>query len=281
MTDPPVITFLSDYGHDDEFVGVCHGVMARIAPAVRVVDLTHGIARHDVRAGAVVLRNALPFMAPGVLLAVVDPEVGAERRSVALRTAAPEGNERLLVGPDNGLLWPAAERDGGVVEAVDIARSPFRLEPVSRTFHGRDVFAPVAASLARGAPLAEAGDPLDPGELVRLDLPRPRIERGGLVAHVLVVDRFGNLQLDATHRDLAGAGLRLGRRVVLGSGALWVPATYAVTFADVGPGEPLVYEDASRMLAVAVNRGSAAETLGLRPDDEVRIAPADGPRPAE
>src|SRR5512133_3924341 len=149
-----VITFLSDYGYDDEFVGVCHGVMARIAPAARVLDVSHGIERHDVRSGALVLH-----------LALVDPEVGGERRAVAVRAAE---DDRILVGPDNGLLALAIERFGGALEAVDVARSPHRLEPTSATFHGRDLFAPVAAHLAAGAPLADAGDPIDPDELTPL-----------------------------------------------------------------------------------------------------------------
>jgi S-adenosylmethionine hydrolase len=161
----PVITFLSDYGLDDDFVGVCHGVIARIAPEARVIDVSHGVPRHDIRSGALMLRRALPYFPAGVHLAVVDPEVGAARRAVALRTAE-EG--RLMVGPDNGLMSLAAMRFGGVIEAVDLVRSPFRLEPTAATFHGRDIFAPIAAHLAAGTPLAEAGDPLDPGELVRL-----------------------------------------------------------------------------------------------------------------
>ena len=160
------ITFLSDYGHDDDFVGVCHGVIARIAPEARVIDVTHGVARHDVRSGALILRRALPFFPPGVHLAVVDPQVGAERRAVALRTAE---EDRILVGPDNGLLALAARRFGGAIEAVDIGRSPLRLEPVSATFHGRDIFAPVAAHLAGGVALAAAGEPMDPDELVDIE----------------------------------------------------------------------------------------------------------------
>jgi S-adenosylmethionine hydrolase len=261
-----VVTFLSDYGLDDDFVGVCHGVIARIAPEVRVIDLTHGIARHDVRAGALVLRRALPFMPAGVHLAVVDPEVGAQRRAVALRCA---GEERLLVGPDNGLLSPAAERFGGAVEAVDVGRSPLRLEPVSASFHGRDVFAPVAAALAGGLPLEEAGEPLDPAGLVALDLPRARRTGDGLLAHVLQADRYGNVVLDAEHAELAGSGLRLGRAVTVNGER----ALYATTFADVPAGDLLLYEDGYRTLALAVNRGSALAALGLGVDDEVLIAP--------
>src|SRR3954465_11986687 len=183
------VTFLSDYGLADEFVGVVHGVLARLCPDARVIDLTHGIRRHDVLAGALVLERALPFTPPGVHLAVVDPEVGARRRAVAVRTA---DEDRLLVGPDNGLLIPAAERFGGAVEAVEISRSPWRLEPVSATFHGRDVFAPVAARLAAGEALADAGDPLDPSELVALQLPSARLEQDVLIVHALAADRFGN-----------------------------------------------------------------------------------------
>ncbi|HEY2636241.1 MAG TPA: SAM-dependent chlorinase/fluorinase [Solirubrobacteraceae bacterium] len=264
-----MITFLSDYGYEDDFVGVCHAVIARIAPDERVIDLGHGLPRHQVRPAALALRNALPYTPPGVHLAVVDPEVGAERRAVALRTAE---DERLLVGPDNGLLALAAERFGGAVEVVEIGRSKWRLDPVSHTFHGRDIFAPVAAWLAAGWPLAEAGEPLDPGELEGLELPRPRHEDGGLIAHVLSVDRFGNATLNVTHDDLAGSGLRLGHPVLLEAGAgRRRRAHYAVTFADVSPGELLVYEDAWRMLAVAVNRGNAGRELALRPDSELRL----------
>ena len=261
------VTFLSDYGTDDDFVGVCHGVIARIAPDARVIDVTHGIARHDVRAGALVLARALPFMPAGVHLAVVDPEVGAERRAVAIRCAE---DERLLVGPDNGLLWPAAQRFGGAVEAVDIGRSPHRLEPVAATFHGRDVFAPVAAHLAAGAPLGGAGEPLGVDELAVLELPRPAIYEGRVEAHVLALDRFGNVVLDVEHDALAGSGLRLGR-MVLANGRR---VQYARTFADVPAGELLLYEDAYRTLALAINRGSAAERLGLAPDDPVVLEPA-------
>lgn len=270
MTRP--ITFLSDYGQADEFVGVVHAVIARIAPDARVIDLAHGITRHAVLAGALALERALPFAAPGVHLAVVDPDVGARRRAVALRTAE---EDRLLVGPDNGLLLPAAERFGGVAEAVDIGTSPWRLEPVSATFHGRDIFAPVTARLALGEPLEAAGRPLDPADLVPLGRTSARVqEDGSVVARVVAVDTFGNVQLDAAHDQLPQSGLRLGRavRIELGGGRA-VGAQFARAFADVAPGELLVYEDASRMLAVAVNTGDAADDLLLAPGDEVRVVP--------
>ena len=159
-----IVTLLTDYGAEDEFVGVLHGVIARVCPGCRIVDLTHGVPRHAVRHAAVVLRNALPYAPAGVHVAVVDPEVGTERRAVALEC----DDGRLLVGPDNGVLSLAWPQFGGVVEAVDVSRSPHRLEPVSATFHGRDLFAPVAAALAGGAPLPDAGERIDPDELTTI-----------------------------------------------------------------------------------------------------------------
>ena len=258
---PSVITFLSDYGLSDDFVGVCHGVIAGICPEARVIDLTHGVPRGDIRAGALVLRGALPYVPVGVHLAVVDPGVGGDRRAVALRLA----DGRVLVGPDNGLLSLV----GPVVEAVDIAASPFSLQPVSATFHGRDVFAPVAARLAGGAGLAEAGAPVDPAGLVAMSLPRARMLDGALLAHALYLDRFGNVQLDATPSE---SGLQPGDRLAVGVRDESWPGVFARTFADVSSGELLVYEDASRQLAVAVNQGSAADRLGISVGDELRIA---------
>jgi S-adenosylmethionine hydrolase len=263
----PVITFLSDYGYEDDFVGVCHGVIAAICPEARVIDITHGLPRHDVLAGAIILRNVLPYMPPAVHLAVVDPEVGAERRAVALRLA----DGALLVGPDNGLLSLAASSGQGIAEAAEISRSPFRLEPVSATFHGRDIFAPVAAHLAAGASLADAGAPLDPVELVSLDLPTPTRDGDALLAHVVYTDHFGNLQLDIGHDDLAGLGLRLGDRVSVVAGERNVTAQLARTFADVPTGEPLLYEDAYGTLALAVRCGDAGARLALTPGDELRL----------
>ncbi|HUA71234.1 MAG TPA: SAM-dependent chlorinase/fluorinase [Solirubrobacteraceae bacterium] len=259
----PIITFLSDYGLEDDFVGICHAVIAGVCPEARVIDLVHWVPRGDVRAGAVVLRGALPYLPVGVHLAVVDPGVGGDRRGVAVRTA----DGRMLVGPDNGLLLLATERAGGVVEAVDIGASPFALGRVSATFHGRDIFAPVAARLAAGAALGQAGEPCDPGGLVALELPVPRVEGGFLVANVLYVDRFGNVQLDVEEPAFeVGATLE----VIVGSGRS-ERACYTRTFADAGAGELILYEDSYRRLAVAVNQGDAATRLGLTVDDEFRI----------
>jgi S-adenosylmethionine hydrolase len=265
------ITFLSDYGADDEFAGVCRAVIARIAPDARVIDITHGIPRHDVREGAIAFANALPFTPPGIHLAVVDPGVGTGRRPVAVRVAE---EDRVLVGPDNGLLSLAWGGLGGPVEAVDLGGSKFRLEPASTTFHGRDMFAPVAAGLALGAALGEAGDPLDVDSLRTLELPAPRIWPDRVVAHVVRADRFGNVALNVRHEDLVGGPLRLGEPLAVESGGERVRASFAATFEDVRRGELLLYEDSSRTLALAVNRGSAVELLRLRRDDEVVLRPA-------
>jgi hypothetical protein len=264
MTRP--ITFLSDYGLDDDFVGVCHAVIAQIAPDARIVDLTHGLERHDVRTAAIVLRRSLPFCAPGIHLAVVDPGVGTARRAIALRTTE---EDRILIGPDNGLLSLAAQRFGGIAEVVDVTRSIHRLEPVSATFHGRDIFAPVAAHLAAGAELADAGDPIDADEIVRADMPLAFVDGNELFAHAIGFDRFGNIMLDVEHAELTGSGFRLGHGVEVNGRR----GVYAVTFADVAPGELLLYEDAYRTLALAVNRGSARTMLGVERDDELRIRP--------
>jgi S-adenosyl-L-methionine hydrolase (adenosine-forming) len=269
---PPVVTFLSDYGHLDEFVGVCHGVIARRCPSALVIDVTHSIPNHDVRAGAIMLRAALPYLPAGVHLAVVDPGVSAvgthARRAVAIRTAE---QDQILVGPDNGLLMPAAERLGGVVEAADVGNSPERLEPVSRTFHGRDIFAPVAAALAAGERLSAVGEPLAVESLRRLGLPSPELSEGSLTAHVLRNDTFGNLILDATDEHLQALGAELGDDITVRHTGGVHTARYSATFAEVAPGELLIYEDAQQMVAIAINRGSAAERLGLRPDDDLLV----------
>jgi S-adenosyl-L-methionine hydrolase (adenosine-forming) len=264
-----IVTLLTDYGRDDDFVGVCHGVIRGIHPDADIVDITHGVERYAVRQGALVLRNTLPYMPVGVHVAVVDPQVGTERRAIAVRT----GDRRILVGPDNGLLSLAWERCDGVEIAVDVTRSPHRLEPVSATFHGRDIFAPVAAHLAAGAELADAGDPLDPDSLERVELPEPREEDGAVVAHALVIDHFGNVGLNVDHERLAGTGMTLGGRVAVDAGGERYIATYAQTFADVNAGELIVYQDAYRSLALAINRGDAASTLGIGVDAEVRLQP--------
>lgn len=232
-------------------------MIARIAPDAQVIDITHGIAPQQVLQGAVVLADSLPFMPVGVHLGIVDPGVGGPRRPLALRG----GDGRLYVGPDNGLLPLAADRLGGVLEAVELVEPRFMLEPISPTFHGRDVFAPAAAHLALGVPLAELGPPLDPESLVRLELTSPKVDRGRIQATVLGVDRFGNVRLNATRAALERAGIATGEDVEVEIAGRRYSALAARTFADVRPGGVIVYEDSAGSVALAVNRGSAARLL--------------------
>jgi S-adenosylmethionine hydrolase len=262
------ITFLSDYGYADEFAGVCRAVIERLAPGARVIDLTHGITPQDVRRGAFALAAALPHAPEGVHLAVVDPGVGTARRPVAVGVS---GSERVLVGPDNGLLWPALARLGGASEAVDLSGSRFRLDPVSATFHGRDVFAPVTARLAGGASLADAGEPIDPDSLARIAGREAVIGDDHLAAHVAYVDGFGNAVLDLAGDRLPDRLFAPGEALVVDAGDASQPAVFGRTFADAPEGGALVYVDATCNLAIAVNRGRAAEQLGLAVDDQVLV----------
>ena len=268
MTARP-ITFLSDYGEADGFAGICRAVIARIAPEAALIDLSHGIARHDVRQGAAVLANSTPFAPAGVHLAVVDPGVGSSRAAVAVATAA---DGRLFVGPDNGLLSTAIAHFGGAVEAVEISSSTVRLEPVSETFHGRDIFAPVAAHLALGEPLASLGEAIDPGSLHQLELGEPEVEPGvRLTAEVGYVDDFGNATLRATAADAELAGLRVGQRLRVSAPRRSSEALYGRTFAEVGADQLLVYAGASGSLALAINLGSAADVLTLTAGERVAL----------
>ncbi len=261
-----LICFASDYGYADDFAGVCRGVIARIAPEVRVIDVTHGLPQRDVMAGALILRNSLPYM-PGhaVHLTVVDPGVGGPRRAVALRSHG----DRLFVGPDNGLMMLAVARDGGVAEAAELTNDELWLSPLSATFHGRDIFAPVAARLAAGLPFEAAGSAVDPAGLVPLELPEVRRHRDGLTATALLVDRFGNVTLNLRARQLSDA--KLGEEVELLCGGERFLARVARTFSSVRPSDIVVLVDSYGQAAIAVNAGSAVEVLGLEPGDEVRL----------
>lgn len=257
------IVFLTDYGLADEFVGICHGVIERIAPGARVVDLTHQIQRQSVLHGAVVLGRAARFMPESaVFLAVVDPGVGSERRPIAVEASS----GAVLIGPDNGLLSMAWGALGGAARAVEIAADDVVLHPVSRTFHGRDVFAPAAAHVASGRPLERLGPAIDPATLHVIELAGPMVTPGAIGARVVGVDGFGNVQLNAGPEDLASAGLSGPMSV----GARDVPL--AATFADVPEGQPAVIVDSQGFVALVVNRGSAARLFDLRPGDGVTIA---------
>jgi S-adenosylmethionine hydrolase len=253
MTRP--IVFLTDYGLADEFVGICHGVIARIAGASTVIDLTHAVPRHDVMRGALTLARATPYLPDeAIYLAVVDPGVGSDRRSIAVRT----GSGADLVGPDNGLLSLAWQALGGAVAAVEIASPLVTLETTARTFHGRDVFAPAAAWMACGFPMEEVGPEVDLASLHVLELPRPMVTPGAIGARVTGVDGFGNVQLNATPEDLAAAGLEgdvirvFGRRVPL-----------VGVFADLVEHGLGMIVDSQGQLALVLNGGSAAERLAI------------------
>lgn len=270
MTDPRPITFMSDYGSQDEFAGVCRAVISQIAPEALVVDLGHGIGRQNVLHGAVALANSLPFCSPGIHLAIVDPEVGGDRRGVAIRLG---DQDRILVGPDNGLFGLAIERLGGAVEAVDLDASPFRLEPVSATFHGRDIFAPVAAQLSMGARLEEAGEQFSPNELTRIALPEPEIGEDSASAHCLHVDGFGNATLDLSPAALAEWRLEPGSPLKIEAPDGTFEAIWATSFTDASPGDLLLYEDSSGSLAIAANEGDAAALLKLEPVGRIGLSP--------
>ena len=262
------VTFLSDFGLQDDFVGVCHGVIKRIAPEVEVVDITHGIPPRSVLQGALVLANTIPYMPEdSVHLAVVDPGVGGIRREVALEDVT----GRLYVGPDNGLLLPAIDSRGGVARAHELTNHEYALPSVSRTFHGRDLFAPAAAYLARGVAVDELGPPLDPDALVRPDLPEPDVGASRIRATILYVDGFGNIQLNLTREHLETVGIVPGVRVEVCMGPERYYAVAARTFSDARPGDIILYEDAYRRIAVAISRGSAGAMFGARSGQELRI----------
>jgi S-adenosyl-L-methionine hydrolase (adenosine-forming) len=262
------ILFLTDYGLEDEYVGVCHAVLARMAPDAPVIDVTHGIPPRDVLAGALALAAAA-LHAPheAVYLAVVDPGVGTDRRAVALQAGG-----ALLVGPDNGVLGLAAGALGGVTHGVAIEAERVARGPVSATFHGRDVFAPAAALLASGASLGDLGPEIDPSTLVSVEPEEPLVGPGRLGTSVLGVDRFGNLRLAARPEHLGAVGL--GDDLVLLSGADPVPLRRVRTFEDLGEEEIGLLEDSGGWLAVVRNGGSAARSLELGPHSPVILAAA-------
>jgi S-adenosyl-L-methionine hydrolase (adenosine-forming) len=261
------ITFLTDFGLQDDFVGTCHGVIKRIAPEVEIIDITHGISPQAVLQGALTLANTLPFMPAGVHLAVVDPGVGGSRRALALRDA----QGRVYVGPDNGILVPAAEKLGGIAEAHELANPEYALESVSRTFHGRDLFSPAAAHLALGIPLSALGPPIDPDALARLDIPQPEVGSTRIHSTVLSIDRFGNVGLNLDRSHLDEAGVVPGTRVELQIGPERYYAVAARTFADARPGDIILYEDAYRNISIAINGGNAAAMFGTKEGQDIRI----------
>ena len=253
------MSFTTDYGTTDGFVASCHGALARLAPDVRVIDVTHQVPPGDVTRAAHVLAQTVPDLPPAVHVAVVDPGVGTARRGVAVATH----DRSVLVGPDNGLLPWAAEALGGVAAVAELKNTDWFAPDVSRTFHGRDVFVPAAARLALGAPIGEAGPAVDAATLVRLPEPRVEAGPGWLEAEVVTVDRFGNVQLAADGSSLTGLTPTLN---VHG-----VTARHGGTFADAKKGDLVVYVDSADRVAVAVNGGRAAVVLSVEPGDVLRI----------
>jgi hypothetical protein len=263
-----LICFLSDFGVADDFVGTCKGVMHGIAPGVFIVDLTHEVPHFGVKAGAEILQHATRYMpADTVYLAVVDPGVGTERRALGLRTES----GALLVGPDNGLLGPAAEALGGISEAVVLTNERYRVHPVSNTFHGRDVFAPAAAHLAAGLDLLELGETVDPSSLARVGLPGVEVVEsgGGVAARIISIDRYGNARLSIMQEE---SGLEYGTDLQVDVGEGEMPVRYVETFGSAKAGDLILVPDSHWRLSLSINKGNAAQALALKVGGLVRLS---------
>jgi S-adenosylmethionine hydrolase len=262
------VCFLSDFGLSDDFAGTCKGVMLRIAPGVSIVDLTHEVPGFGVETGAEILQHATRYMpADTVYLAVVDPGVGTERRELALRTES----GALLVGPDNGLLVQAAESLGGISGVRALTEERFHLHPVSNTFHGRDVFAPVAAHLAAGVGLSDLGEPVDPSSLIRLSPASALVDEGeGFVTHIISIDRFGNARLSVMQEE---SGLEYGDALRVDAGDGEMSVRYVETFGSAKAGELVLVPDSHWRLSLAINKGSASHALALEFGGKVRLMP--------
>jgi S-adenosylmethionine hydrolase len=263
------LTFITDYGLEDGFVAACHGVAARIAPSARIIDITHLVQPGDVRRGAAVLAQTIPYMPPAVHVAVVDPGVGTARRGVAVRAG-----DSILVGPDNGLLSWAVAAQGGAQRAFQLTNGDLWLHPVSPTFHGRDIFMPVAAHLAAGIDLSSAGDEIDLADLVTLPAPTSRVRHGEAEGEVMSVDRFGNVQLSIVAADVTELGVGYGSPLVVRAGRQKLTVPFVETFAAVAPGEIVAFTDSAGLISLAVNAGDAAQQLGLPPGAHVHLSVA-------
>ena len=270
----PFVSFLSDYGLTDEFVGVCKAVVLRAAPSARIIDITHGIPPFDVRAGALALARSVQYLPPGVVLAVVDPGVGTDRRAVAVEV---EGG--FLVGPDNGLLAPAVAMLGGAVRAVSLTNPEYHLEAPGATFAGRDIFAPAAGYLAAGTPLGELGELIDPMSLVPGMMPLPTDEGGRTTGEVLWIDRYGNAQLNIDPGDLAALGVEPGGPVEIRFGHDRRTGRWVTSYSEAGPLELAVVVDSYGLVSICLDRQSAATELGLHAGDEVTLEQGEDRRP--
>jgi S-adenosyl-L-methionine hydrolase (adenosine-forming) len=262
------VTFTSDYGFDDVFVGVCKGVVARIAPDVSIIDVCHLVTAHDVGQGATRLAAAAPYLPVAVNLALVDPMSGVSARGVVVET----NDDSLFVGPDNGLLSLAWDHRGGVRRAVEVADSSLWLATVHKTFRGRDVFAPVAAHLAAGRVLEDVGPRVDAETLVRINMREVVNHDDHVHAEVRVVDHFGNVSLNANRADLEAAGIRFGDTVELRCGGRTVAVPFTPTYGDVPRGRLTLCEDSFRAIMLSVNAGDASKELRVRRGEAVVIS---------
>ncbi|HEX3089493.1 MAG TPA: SAM-dependent chlorinase/fluorinase [Ilumatobacteraceae bacterium] len=258
------VSLLTDYGLVDEFVGVVKAVIHDIAPHARTIDLTHNISPFDVRAGSLTLARCVSYLPSGVILGVVDPGVGGTRKSIAIEVADGEG---VFVGPDNGLLAPAVAMAGGAQRAVVLTNEEYHLPSHGATFAGRDIFAPVVGHLCNGVDLAELGDLIDAEALLPGMVPLSRIEPEGLVGEVLWVDHFGNCQLNIGPDEIDG----WGTQVQVSFGESVRVATRQHTFGDVSTGAVGLVVDSCGMLALVLDRRSAADELGLGAGDQVTL----------
>ncbi len=261
------VTFLSDYGLDDEFVGVCRSILRELAPHAEVIDLSHGVAPHDVRAGSLTLARAVQYIAPGVVLGVVDPGVGTSRRGVAVEVL--EGRA-VFVGPDNGLLAPAVAVTGGAGRAVVLDGEGYRLDAPGLTFDGRDLFAPAAAQLCNGVDLSELGTEIDPALLTPAIVPVPRVQDDTMICEVLWVDRFGNCQLNVGPEEVEV----YGDTVTVSWGDDVRVASRAAAYGELAGGRLGLVTDSYGVLSLSFDRRSAADELGLGEGDEVIVAEA-------
>ena len=257
---PLPISFLSDFGRVDEFVGVVHGVIARIAPEVRVIDVGHDFPRGDIQSAALALMRSIQYLPEGVALAVVDPGVGTDRRAIAART--PWG---FFVGPDNGLLAPAVAMVGGADAIVSIEDPRFRLPSEGETFHGRDVFGPAAAVLASGeAGIDDLGPAVDPGSVTPLMIPLAEPDgSGGILGEVLWIDHFGNAQTNMSPADLESLGLERGDEVSMVIAGLQRPVSWVEAYGDVAQGSGLIHADSYGQISIAIRDGRADEEYPL------------------
>lgn len=261
------ISFISDFGRDDEFVGVVHGVIARIAPEVRVIDIGHEFAQGDIRGGALALMRAIQYLPKGVALAVIDPTVGTARKAIAART-----EWGVLIGPDNGLLAPAVAMVGGADAIASIENPELKLPAPGATFHGRDLFGPAAAVIASGqAQFEDLGPLLDPDSVIPLMLPLVEHGDGAVVGEVLWVDHFGNAQLNISPEDLQLIGVAPGTDIVLRIASSEFPVEWVTSYGDVEPGEGLLHIDSYGQMAVAVRDGSAVDSFPLDAGTAVTI----------